>query len=138
MVESSDAMRERKENQERLLRGTAYVDFCHMRYCMLTFIFSNGSDGSIQARQSATLLQLSLRQIAAGVSSGAFHLIMPVLRSKSDEEMIDLRSRHRIDRVQYLLTLYNAPPMEFLIPGFICYLNGAFRNHLNLNSKKRI
>jgi hypothetical protein len=86
MIESSDAIRKRKENQERLLRGTAYVDFCHMSCGMLTLIFSNGSDGSIQARQSAALLQLSPRQIAAGVSPDAFHLIMPVLRSKSDED----------------------------------------------------
>jgi hypothetical protein len=28
---------------------------------------------------------------------------------------------------------------NFYIPGFICYLSGAFRNHflLNLNSKRR-
>jgi hypothetical protein len=50
--------------------------------------------------------------------------------------MIDLRSRHGIGRLQYLLNLHNAPSMEFLIPGFICYLNGAIRNHLNLQLKK--
>jgi hypothetical protein len=38
MVESSDAIQERKENQERLSRGPAYVDFCHMRCGLLTFM----------------------------------------------------------------------------------------------------
>ena len=50
--------------------------------------------------------------------------------------MMTSAGRHGSGRLQYLLNLHMLHQWSFLIPGFICYLNGAIRNHLNLQLKK--